>query len=124
MRGFTLIEMLIAVTIAALLLTATMRFFSASLAGAARSDSYTQATLLAQSKLESMGGLIVTSLQEASGSEGPFRWRASIQRYGGSGAGQQAAFLVPYEIAVSVSWRESGTQRSFSLRSIRLGPQR
>jgi prepilin-type N-terminal cleavage/methylation domain-containing protein len=119
--GFTLIEMLIAVTIAALLLTATMRFFAASLAGATRTDNYAQATLLAQSKLEAMGGLIVTSLQPASGTEGSFRWQTSIHRYGE--AGQRSTFLVPYEVGVNVSWRETGRTRSLSLNTIRLGPQ-
>jgi prepilin-type N-terminal cleavage/methylation domain-containing protein len=122
-RGFSLIEMLIAVAIASVVLTGVMRLFSTSLAGASRADAYAQATLLAQSKLEAMGGTILTTVSDAEGSEGSFRWRSSIHRYGDPTAGLGASYLLPYEVAVSVSWIETGRERSLTLRSLRLGPQ-
>jgi prepilin-type N-terminal cleavage/methylation domain-containing protein len=122
--GFTLIEMLVAVAIAAVLLTGIMRLFSTSLAGASRADTYAQATLLAQSKLETMGGMILTTLNDAAGSDGPFKWRTSVSRYGDPAAYSAGSYLLPYEIAVSVSWLEAGREHSLSLRSLRLGPQR
>jgi prepilin-type N-terminal cleavage/methylation domain-containing protein len=122
-RGFSLIEMLVAVAIAAVLLTGIMRLFSTSLAGASRADIYAQATLLAQSKLETMGGMILTTLSNAAGSEGPFQWRTSVSRYGDP-APYAASYLMPYEVAVNVSWVEAGREHSLSLRSLRLGPQR
>jgi len=116
-----LIEILIAFAIAALALSATLKLLPVGLSGAARAASYEQAVMLARSKLEALGGMILQVRGDASSEEGPFRWQISTRRYG-SGA-YSNLYLVPYEVAVNIVWTEGGRQRSYTLRTIRLGPQ-
>ena len=118
-----MIEILIAFTIAALALSATLRLLPMGLAGAARAASYEQAVMLARSKLEALGGLILQAHGDASDDEGPFHWQVSMRRYGEPGTSYSNFYLVPYEVAVDIVWTEGGRQRSYTLRTIRLGPQ-
>jgi prepilin-type N-terminal cleavage/methylation domain-containing protein len=121
--GFTLIEVLVATTIAALLLLPLLRGFSAGLATTTRSGGLTQATLIAESTLERVGG--EGSLDQAAGfdrQEGPYHVKASVHRYA-SGAADDASVLpvAPYEIVVTVGWPEGAQIRSVVLRTLRLG---
>src|SRR5262245_49151974 len=54
-RGFTLIEVLVALTILSLSLAIIFSIFSIGLRGRRAAEHYEQATLLAESKLSSMG---------------------------------------------------------------------
>jgi general secretion pathway protein I len=123
-RGFTLIEVLVATTIAALLLFPLLRSFSAGLATTQRLGGITAATLLAESTLETVGS--ATPLVDGSDidrQQGPYHLTASVRRYSNPSAagGDQAPPVVPYEITVAVDWRDASGPQSVSLRSLRLG---
>jgi len=122
--GFTLIEVLVAFTIAVLLLLPLMRGFSTGIRSASRTDAVTEATLIAQSTLESMG--YATGLSDDADlerQEGPYRVSAAAHRYRGEGiAAGPTLSVVPYELAVTVSWQEGARTRSVALRTLRLGP--
>lgn len=116
--GFTLIEVLVAFAIAALLLVALLRILTLSLAGSERSEIVTRATLLAQSTLDAMG--VVAPLTEGDAADlesPPFHIHATVERYGEAGTSPQ--YLVLYRVSATVSWRE----RAVSLSTLRLGPQ-
>ncbi|HXZ02414.1 MAG TPA: prepilin-type N-terminal cleavage/methylation domain-containing protein [Stellaceae bacterium] len=123
--GFTLIEVLVAFAIAALLLVALLRILTLSLGAGERSERVTRATILAQSTLDAVG--VVAPLAEGDVAElvnGPFRIRAAVERYRGSGAGEGTTqYLVLYRVSAAVSWREGRRLRSVSLSTLRLGPQ-
>jgi general secretion pathway protein I len=121
-RGFTLIEVLVAFAIAALLLVAVLRILTLGLAGTDRADAYTRATILAESALDTLG--VVTPLAEGSAEtrKGRFIIAVAVRRYDGSGAGN-GQYLVLYRLTAKVSWREGARQRSVSLATLRLGPQ-
>ncbi len=123
-RGFTLIEVLVAFTIAALLLLPLLRSFSTGIASAARTDSYTEATLIAESTLESMGpGVPLVDGNQVDQQEGQYHVSASVHRYQTDTTPQnQLLVAVPYEIVVTVSWPEAARQRSIALRTLRIGP--
>ena len=128
-EGFTLVEVLVAFTIAALLLVAVLRLLSLGLDGSERAEAYTRATLLAESTLDALG--VATPLVEGDAAElsdGPFRIHASVERYGGAGApggaAQYAQYVVLYRVSATVSWRDGRRERSVSLTTLRLGPQR
>lgn len=123
--GFTLIEVLVAIAIAALLLVALLRILTLSLGASERSELVTRATLLAQSTLDAVG--VVAPLAEGDIAElvnGPFHIRAAVERYRAPGGTEGSAqYLVLYRLSTTVSWREGRRPRSVSLSTLRLGPQ-
>lgn len=124
-NGFTLIEVLVAFAIAALLLVALLRILTLSLGASERSELVTRATILAQSTLDAVG--VVAPLAEGDSAElvnGPFHIHAAVERYRGPGAVDGATqYLVLYRVSATVSWREGRRPRSVSLSTLRLGPQ-
>ncbi|HEY3919302.1 MAG TPA: prepilin-type N-terminal cleavage/methylation domain-containing protein [Stellaceae bacterium] len=121
--GFTLIEVLVATTIAALLLLPLLRGFSTGLTTTTRSGDLTEATLIAESTLETVGA--ATPLDEATGldrQDGRYRVSATVKRYPtGVADGTAALPVAAYEIAVTVGWSEAAKLRSVALRTLRLG---
>lgn len=122
--GFTLIEVLVAFTIAALLLLPLLRSYSIGITSATRSGDFTAATLVAQATLESVG--IASPLADGAvldQQEGAYHIATAVHRYDGDGAPQGNLLMaIPYEIAVTVSWQEGAQPRSIALRTLRLGP--
>jgi len=122
--GFTLIEVLVAFAIAAILLLPLLRSFSTGIGTATRTDAATEATLIAQSTLAGMGDVVAlsdgASIRQQ---QGPFRVSASVRRYHGDDAASRPVLtVVPYDVAVTVEWREGARARSITLRTLRLGP--
>lgn len=122
--GFTLIEVLVAFTIAAVLLLPLLRGYSAGVAGATRADAFTAATLLAESTLETFGP--GTALVDGGGldqQDGRYHVSVTVQRYQGDGSTPASPLVaIPYEIVVTVSWPEAARLQSVALRTLRLGP--
>ncbi len=122
--GFTLIEVLVATTIAALLLLPLLRGFSTGLAATTRSGGLTEATVIAQSTLETVGAQ--APLDEAANldrQEGRYHVRARIERYSAAALADDASLPVaPYEITVTVDWPEGAKIESVAVRTLRLGP--
>ena len=124
-RGFTLLEVLVAFTIAALLLVAVMRTIASGLDGGRRADTYTRATILAESTLDATGTVAPLSDDDvADVANGRFRIHTAVARYDGpaapSGIGQ---YLVLYRLTATVSWREGRRDQAVSLSTLRLGPR-
>jgi len=122
--GFTLIEVLIAFTVAVILLLPMLRSFSQGLDSAARSDNVTEATLIAESTLEAAGANTHLVDGDAAQNEGRYRIATAVHRYGGESLAPQPmiAAVIPYEIVVTVSWQEMARSRSVALRTLRLAP--
>jgi general secretion pathway protein I len=122
--GFTLIEVLIAFTIAALLLLPLLHSFSMGISSATRTGGFTEATLIAESTLESMGpGIPLVDGAGLDQQEGAYHVSASVHRYQGDGAPDRELLLaIPYEVVVTVSWPEAATTRAIALRTLRIGP--
>ncbi|HEX3864923.1 MAG TPA: type II secretion system protein [Stellaceae bacterium] len=119
MAGFSLIEVLVAFSIAAILLMVLLRSFSGNIGTSAQIDASTQATLIAESTLETLGARLPLTESDADAVEGRYAVAASVHRYG-SAAGSAGQYLVPYELAVSVSWEDGLRRRSIALRTVRL----
>jgi prepilin-type N-terminal cleavage/methylation domain-containing protein len=122
--GFTLIEVLVATTIAALLLLPLLRGFSTGLTATARSGSLTEATLIAQSTLETVGAQSpLVEARDIDRQEGRYHVKAEVHQYSSAELADDASLPVaPYEITVTVDWPEGAKVQSVAIRTLRLGP--
>lgn len=126
-QGFTLLEILVAFTVMAVLLTVLLQVFSSGLRATQLGEQYTRAVLLAQARLASLeaeeDGL---KLGEQAGSfDDAFEWRSQVIAYRTDAYPQPEELAVPvYPViaTVEVTWHADGRQRSVSLKTLRLVP--
>lgn len=123
--GFTLLELLVALAILALSLTAAMRVFGEGLRGAGQAEDYLTATALAQSDLARLG--IETFVPLSAGNhvgrhDDRFTWELRITPLAMADA---AAPVSPhaeiFSLRYTITWQDNGAERSFTLETIRLG---
>lgn len=112
-RGFTLIEVLVAFTVFAVLLGSLFQVMSGALQGVGRSDAYGKAALWAQSKLSAIG--IETPIEEGTTTgqfDDQYSWELNVSLYQGETGGDNLITfeeLPPvelYHVELVVSWGE------------------
>jgi general secretion pathway protein I len=120
--GFTLIEVLVAFTIAALTLGALSQVYSIGIGAVTHTSAEKEALSIAQSSFEELG--ISESLNPTDTTdsvEGKYTRRvvvrASRERIPDAQGGSRP---VVYEVEVTISWREMLQTRSVSLQTMRL----
>jgi general secretion pathway protein I len=128
--GFSLLEILVAFTLMALIVAVLMRVFSGGLQGAGIAEDYARATSFAESKLAGIGSEIPLKPGELSGTEaGKYRWKIAIQDYEDKTANAappqpQAVMRVQLmEVAVSVAWSDYGKDRQVAMTTLVLAPK-
>jgi general secretion pathway protein I len=123
-NGFTLVEILVAFTIMALMLGALLQTFGAGLRSLGLAESYATAALHARSKAAEIGQTIPIEAGEHSGElDHGFQWRAVVAPYepatpAGIPGGPR---LAGFQVDVTVSWEG---ERAVSLRTLRLARER
>jgi general secretion pathway protein I len=124
-RGFTLLEVVVAVAIAGLALVGLFSAGSGGLLavdGAARVD---EAVERAQSHLAAFGRAGATVAGESEGDDGGgYRWNLRAQPVASQQSdlsGRTAAAMTLFDVEVMISWRAWGHQRSVVLDTRRLG---
>ena len=122
--GFTLIEVLVAFAIAALLLVPLLRIFSGGGAALTRSERAAEAALWAQTVLEARNGEAPMAEGVEDGDlPGGYHWQRRVTVYSeGAAALRPRTPLVPYEVALTVSWTERGRARAVTLDTLELAP--
>lgn len=122
-RGYSLIEVVVAIAIAGTTLAGLVQAVAGNLRHAALAGAYTEATALAESMMTRVGTELPlrTGTQEGR-FDGTFRWRRVIRpRDENLPAGAQTAPpLTPYEVAVTVWWNDGSRRRQVALRTLRL----
>ena len=127
--GFSLLEVLVAFVILALVGTVLFRLFGASLNNAGAADEYSRAVVLAESRLTAAAATLPLREGQDQGSsdDGRYAWTTSIEPYvpPDSTPDQirlgQAATVNLWRIAVTVSWPGTlGNERSIALATVRL----
>jgi general secretion pathway protein I len=120
--GFTLIEVLVAFAILVLALTALLRVFSTGLDSIGVAERYASATMLARSVLDEIGAEIPLGADELSGDAGNgFTWNVQISRSAVfAPIVDTDSWLVPYDVAVTVTWEGGG---SLTLTTLRLASE-
>ncbi len=122
--GFSLLEVLVAFTILAMLLAALFQVFSSGLHAARAGDRFTRATVIAQSRLAAVG--LEQPLLEgvSSGStDDAYHWRVTVGEYLDDQLPVIDPILRPLTVAVEVYWEEGDNARSVSLTSMLLAPR-
>ncbi|MBV9553902.1 MAG: type II secretion system protein [Alphaproteobacteria bacterium] len=121
--GFSLIEVLVAAAISAILLVPLFRNFSVNLDRSADSDTAIEATLIAESMIETLGARLPLTPGDSLADIGRFAVAASVQLFTGEGGGAAAGrYVIPYQLTVSVAWQQGHHRRSIHLQTVRLAP--
>ncbi len=130
-RGFTLLEILVALTLLAVFFGALFRVFAGGLAVTRSGETQSYAVLLAQSKLAEISadhrlgpGSHFGEFESRGPESSRYRWRAELVRYSGDELGRaDRGELVPYRVDLEISWQADFKQRSFALSSLVLRPK-
>ena len=128
-RGFSLLEVLVAFVILALVGTALFRLFGTSLNNASLADEYSRAALYAESLLAdaAVEAPLREGTTQGTSQDGRYAWSTKIESYTAPGAtadeerlGQMLP-LRPWRLTVSVRWPgDFGGERSLELSTVRL----
>jgi general secretion pathway protein I len=127
--GFSLIEVLVAFVILALVGTALFRVFSGALGNASLADEYSRATLYAESRIAGIG--VETPLREGTlqgtSDDGYYAWTAQIAPYDPPGTTPSMQSTVDamavrlWRLTVTVRWPGApGSERSIALATERV----
>jgi general secretion pathway protein I len=123
-RGFTLIEVLVAFAIAAVLLVPLLRIFSGGIGGLTRADRAATAALWAQSVLEARSGEapLAAGTEEGDLPDG-YHWQRVVSLYSDPAAPLSAAApLIPYDVTLTISWNQRGLARAITIETLELAP--
>lgn len=118
-NGFTLLEILVAFTIMAVMLTTLLQAFGTGLRNLDRAQDYAIATMQARSVLEQVGSLIPLQPGEYDGElDNGSRWHVVVAARIADAPGLgQAVDLIDYVVDVAVTWQD---ERRVTLRTLRL----
>src|SRR5689334_7024531 len=126
--GFTLIEIIVAFTVTALILGALYQLFSTGVRSGADAASYGEAVMIAESLLDTLGivgPLVPGEVRDVVGGRfvrlAVVRSRPDLMESTG-GAAAAAAAPILYQIDVEVTWIEARRKRSVSLTTLRVVP--
>lgn len=130
-RGFSLLEILVAFVLLALAMSILMQIFSTSLNGATIADHYAKATMLAESKLASVG--VEDALKEGSTGgtfDDTFAWQVEVKPYSEPGSSgetlsfEQLLFVRLFEVSSTVSFKSDDQRtRVVTLTKLQVGPR-
>jgi len=130
--GFSLLEVLAAFVILALVGTALFRVFSGALGNVAVSDEYSRATLYAESRLAAIAveAPLREGVQQGTSDDGYYAWSAKTEPYTPPGitADMDSATATMairlWRLGVTVRWPGvAGSERSIALATLRVAPR-
>jgi general secretion pathway protein I len=123
--GYTLIEVLVAMTILAMSLVVLFRIFSTGLVNVGISADYARAVIVAETRLAAAG--LDTGLRQGR-TEGAvderFYWFRTVEDYVPAGQpGNQELPIAAFLVTVAVEWEHRGHTRQVILNTIQLMPE-
>jgi len=128
--GFSVLEVLVAFIIVALVVTALFRLFGGALGNASAADEWTRALLVAQSRLELAAATqpLRETTDAGTDADGRITWRTAVTPYVPPDANpdlEHASETMAtrlYRISVDVSFPgDNGKERSLFLSTVKLG---
>ena len=122
-RGFTLVEVVVAIAILALMAGVIFRVNSDSIRNIHRADALADASALAQSLVAKVGIEIPLREGETRGQSGAgLQWRMQMKRYGDAADRAQWP-LAAYTVTAEVTLRDGPDTQPVALMTLRLGPK-
>lgn len=121
-RGFTLLEVLVAFLVAALLITVILSAFAGGARNLAKTDQIALAALVAQSRLAELGVVapLQAGVEEGVSDDGLFHWRVRVEPLAWEfAAGLSAQGAALQRVDVEVSWTGGGRDNVFALTTLR-----
>lgn len=130
-NGFTLIEILVAVTVLAIAVASIFRVFGGSLRTVTNAEGYARASVLAEAK---MNEFLMTGAELQPGRESgifpdnkDYRWESEVEEYFGetdNGNSEEDGInelgrIATYRVSVSVNWDEGSSQRTVELATLK-----
>jgi general secretion pathway protein I len=127
-RGFTLLEIMIALAILGIALTIILQQFSAGLRAGSVSREYTAALVHAREKLEEFCLAKELSEKEESGEfEDGYSWRVVISPYEEEGEKEEDSteflLLSMYTMTSTVSWEAGNKEKKVELVTVKIAPK-
>ena len=122
--GFTLIEVLVALAIAALGLSALMAAGGQGMRNVSLANAYLEATRRAQTRLDILGVTTPPVAGEHFGDDGGgFTWRVRLTPLGERAPppGSDKDPLTLYDVTVTIGWKSGADSKSVTLQSQRVG---
>jgi general secretion pathway protein I len=122
-RGFTLLEIMVALAIAGFALAGLFRAGSGGMLAADAAGHVDEAIERAQSHLAAFGRIAAITPGETEGDDGGgYRWQLRARKLAAwqVGVGATAATTL-FEVEIVISWKAGGGRRSVVLSSLRLG---
>ena len=121
-RGFSLLEVVVALSILALSLGVLYQVFSTAAQRARLLEAYDGALLLAEAKLARLAAEDALAPGSLNGElEGNYRWRSSVEAVAVRHDGSAPASVQPYRITVEVAWGAGDGGSKVALTTMRLG---
>lgn len=121
--GFSLVEVLVALAIGALVTTMTLGMLTEGLARTRNGEMVVAAKQLAQSRLQEW--YVTDDPRGEQGVAGDYQWRIEVRPYLLNPADQTSSIGQPLsEITVTVEWEDDSAIRTLTLRTFRAGLQR
>ena len=126
--GFSVLEVLVAFVIVALVVTALFRLFGGALGNAAAADEWSRAVSVAQSRLALAAAAQPLRETSDAGADGALRWRTAVVPYAPPDPdpdlerASSAMTTKLYRVSVDVTFPAgNGRERTVSLATVRLG---
>jgi general secretion pathway protein I len=121
--GFTILEVLIALTVLAMSMAVLLAVFSQGLDRAHASGLRAQARDLAQALLARGEATPPKSLVDSNGQSGALSWQVRLAPFG-SNEDRDAWQFAPVTLTATVHWQDHGRAQSLSLSTLRLLPRK
>lgn len=119
--GFSLLEVLVAFAVLALILGVLLQVFSGSARRATLAESYLKASILADAKLNELGAEIPLVPGALTGEpEGGFDWSLHVDPFPVELLGDGAPNTLSLRVTVLVGWQEGGRRHEISAATLRL----
>jgi len=117
-RGFTLLEVLVALIVFALLFGILAQILRTGLRQSASAETTATASLLARSQLARVGAELPLEVGEAHGETDGMRWRTAIELVESA---TEDTELAAYQVQVTVAWGDDQAPQEVTLTTLRIG---